>query len=83
MRSSHPPRFASWLLERFDVDEALSGDLAEEYRRHHSGAWFWRQTAVAVLRKGSADVRRHKLLAVRACSSVGWSKAFSDGRSGL
>jgi hypothetical protein len=71
MRSFHPPRVATWLLERFDVDEALVGDLAEEHGRNHSRAWFWRQTVVAVIKKGAADVRSHKLLAVRAVV-IGW-----------
>jgi len=81
MRSVHPPRVATWLLERFEVDEALIGDLAEEYGRDHSRAWFWRQTVVAVIKKGATDVRSHKLLALRAVvigwmveSLVGWTK---------
>src|SRR5947208_12219810 len=65
-----PPRVASWLLDRFDVDQALMGDLAEEYA-NHSRVWFWRQTFVAVMKKGAADVRHHKLLAVRAVV-IGW-----------
>ena len=65
-----PPRVASWLLDRFDVDQALMGDLAEAYA-NHSRVWFWRQTFVAVMKKGAADVRHHKLLAVRAVV-IGW-----------
>jgi hypothetical protein len=71
MRSSLPPGVANWLLERFDVDEALIGDLAEEYGREHSRAWFWRQTVVAVIKKGATDVRSHKRLAIRAVI-IGW-----------
>jgi hypothetical protein len=78
MRSSLPPKVANWLLERFDVDEALIGDLAEEYGRDHSRAWFWRQTVVAVIKKGAVDVRSHKLLAVRAVV-IGWMVASLVG----
>ena len=80
MRSSLPPKVANWLLERFDADEALIGDLAEEYGRDHSRAWFWRQTVVAVIKKGAADVRSHRLLAVRAVV-IGWMIASLVGRT--
>ena len=87
MRSSLPPKVANWLLARFDVDEALIGDLVEEYGRDHSRAWFWRQTVVAVIKTGATDVHSHKLIAIRAVvigwmveSLVGWTmKQFVIG----
>jgi hypothetical protein len=78
MRSSLPPTVANWLLERFGVDEALVGDLVEEYGRNRSRVWFWRQTLVAVIKKGATDIRSHKLLAVRAVV-IGWMVASLVG----
>ncbi len=42
---SEPPALATWLLEhiRFsNTDEALAGDLLEEFTRGRSAAWYWR-----------------------------------------
>lgn len=67
MRHRNPPRIATWLLTRLsDCDDALVGDMAEEYRRGRSRLWFWRQTGIAVLRTTVADVRSHPVLALRA-----------------
>src|SRR5262249_16443622 len=68
------PVFATWLLERFGVqrqNEALMGDLAEEYQAGKSWAWYWWQTLVAIAVATIRDVREHKLLALRAVA-VGW-----------
>jgi hypothetical protein len=70
MRSSRPPAIANSLLERLGVDEGLIGDLTEE-GQHHSSAWFWRQTIVALAKTATSDVRAHKVLALRALV-VGW-----------
>ena len=43
------PRVAIALLESFCRDEALVGDILEEYERRQSRAWLWRQVVVAVL----------------------------------
>jgi hypothetical protein len=67
----HPPAMAYFLLERFGVDESLIGDLAED-GRHHSSAWFWRQTIVALAKTATGDVRAHKVLALRALA-LGWA----------
>jgi hypothetical protein len=49
-------RFAAFLLDRFLADnEALAGDLLEEFEVRGSRAWLWRQVIVAV---GSAVLRR-------------------------
>lgn len=67
MNHRNPPRVASWLLTRLsDCDEALAGDMIEEYRRGRSRLWYWRQTGIAVFRTTVADVRSHPLLALRA-----------------
>ena len=57
MRSIDPPPFASWLLRRLACDnEALTGDLWEEYRRGRSGAWYWRQTLMAIMVGRSREI---------------------------
>jgi preprotein translocase subunit SecY len=44
-----PPAFATWLLTRFaEGNDALVGDLFEEYHRGRSGAWYWRQVLASV-----------------------------------
>lgn len=73
-----PPALASWVLELFAVDEELIGDLLEEYRHNRSRRWFWRQTIVAAIGRAAADVRGHKLLAVRALC-LGWVLASIAG----
>ena len=37
------------LLQLFCRDEALIGDILEEYERRQSRAWLWRQVGVAVI----------------------------------
>jgi predicted Kef-type K+ transport protein len=43
------PRVAITLLQSFCRDEALIGDIIEEYQRRQSRSWLWRQVAVVVL----------------------------------
>jgi hypothetical protein len=52
MRALEPPRLAAWLLEHFvlgNKNEALAGDLLEEFRQRRSVAWYWRQVLGAIL----------------------------------
>jgi hypothetical protein len=47
-----PPRSATWLLKNLGPgyrNESLSGDLYEEYQHDRTPAWYWRQTAVAIV----------------------------------
>jgi len=58
MNSRKPPRLANLLLERlryFERNEALAGDLQEEFASGRSGRWYWRQ-ALQVIGRG---VRRN------------------------
>jgi hypothetical protein len=43
------PRVAVTLLQAFGRDEALVGDILEEFEHRQSRAWLWRQVAVVVL----------------------------------
>ena len=43
------PRVAIALLQSFCRDEALVGDILEEYANRQSRWWLWRQVAMAVL----------------------------------
>jgi hypothetical protein len=52
MKSSEPPPLATWLLERLvlgEKNEALTGDLLEDFQRRGSVAWYWRQVFMAIL----------------------------------
>jgi preprotein translocase subunit SecY len=45
---------ATWLLQHAaNGDEALVGDLIEEYRRRRSDSWYWGQVLMAVVVHGS------------------------------
>jgi hypothetical protein len=64
-----PPALATWLLGLLDYsawNDAVAGDLLEEYQQRRSSAWYWRQVATAVAIAVVRDVRRHWVLACRA-----------------
>lgn len=78
MRSSQPPAGATWLLERFTFghrNDALIGDLIEEYGNGRSGAWYWRQGLTAIAVAFCQEIRAHKVLAVRAVAT-GWAVLY-------
>jgi hypothetical protein len=81
MKASDPPRFATWVLERLAPRvkrESLLGDLIEQYHNGRSAAWYRRQVLTAILTGAGADIREHKLLAVRALA-VCWAALFLVG----
>jgi len=43
------PTVAVFLLQHFSRDEALVGDILEEFERRRSRPWLWRQVAWTVL----------------------------------
>jgi hypothetical protein len=52
MRPKDPPTIATWMLEHLTLgrkNEALAGDLLEEFRRGRSATWYWRQVLVAIV----------------------------------
>lgn len=51
MRRAGPPTLATWMLEHFTFgcrNEALAGDLYEEFRSGRSTGWYWRQVGGAI-----------------------------------
>jgi hypothetical protein len=47
-----PPKLALWLLKVWGSpyrNEALAGDLIEQYQEGRSRAWYWRQVIAAIL----------------------------------
>ena len=57
---SHPPSLATWLLEhliRREDNEALAGDLSEEFAQGRSVTWYWYQVFVAILVALSKELR--------------------------
>jgi len=74
MTSKHPPRLATWMLRRFGSgpdNEALIGDLTEQYVKKDSVMWFWRQAMKAIPISFAREIRSHKLVAARALLT-GW-----------
>lgn len=60
MSSKNPPTIATWMLEHLTLgrkDEALAGDLLEEFRRGRPSAWYWRQVLVAVVVGFAGELR--------------------------
>ena len=50
MTEKQPPALATWFLKRAARgNEALVGDLLEEYRRGRSAVWYWRQVLTTVV----------------------------------
>lgn len=76
MRPMQPPNAATWLLNKFGcTNDALKGDLVEEYGQGRSVAWYWRQVLVAIVVGFSTEVRAHKLVALRAIIT-GWTAIY-------
>jgi hypothetical protein len=60
MKSSQPPSLATWLLEHLVArgqNEALAGDLLEDYNHGRSAAWYWHQVLIAIMVGFSKELR--------------------------
>jgi hypothetical protein len=58
MRRLEPPSTATWLLEHLtpgERNEALAGDLLEEFRNGRSARWYWRQVVMAIVIESFRD----------------------------
>ena len=74
MTSKQPPTVAAWMLRHFGSgpnNEALLGDLAEQYRQNDNAMWYWRQAMKAIPVSFFKEIRGHKAIAVRALL-MGW-----------
>lgn len=77
---------AAWLFEhltRREHQEALAGDLLEEYSRRRSDAWYWRQVLAAIVADFSTELRVRWVSVVFAlvvCGSVPWDQLFHNAR---
>jgi hypothetical protein len=78
MRPTVPPAVATWFLEHLvlgNKNEALTGDLLEEFQQRRSVAWYWRQVLGAIFVGFSNELRAQWLAfaMVWACAvSVCW-----------
>jgi hypothetical protein len=55
---THPPRFARLLLDWLAPgNEALRGDLDEEFAAGRGRAWYWRQALAAIAHEGTLRIR--------------------------
>lgn len=50
MRAVNPPRIATWALHHLagEGNDALAGDLLEEFRSGRSAEWYWRQVLACI-----------------------------------
>ena len=65
MKSIRSIRSAKWMLEHLtngNIDEALSGDLLEEFHSGRSALWYWRQVLSAIAIGAFGFVRRRATL---------------------
>lgn len=78
MISTHPPMVATWFLKQLGSgpnNDALLGDLIEEYGQGRSRIWYWRQVLIAIVVSFCKEIGAHWLLALRAVVT-GWAVIF-------
>jgi hypothetical protein len=69
MNRVEPPRVPAWMLEHFKAggsNEALAGDLVEEFRSGRSKIWYWHQVVAALAIGWLRNIREHRNLMVFA-----------------
>jgi hypothetical protein len=68
---NEPPKLATWILNRFAPrNNALAGDLAEEFRQGRSRAWYWRQIIAAVCVGAVREIQIHPIPLI-SCIAMG------------
>ena len=76
MKSTGSVAFATWILEHLTFgspNEALSGDLLEEFQRGCSASWYWRQVSSAIVVSALSKSRAY---ALPLLFSAGWSVLY-------
>jgi len=69
MNSIRPPKLALWILKSFGCspnNEAVIGDLVEQYHQRQSPTWFWKQSLIAVASGFYEEAFANKLLMLGA-----------------
>jgi hypothetical protein len=77
MRSSKPPALATWLVEHLvpgAKNEALAGDLIEQFSLGRSVGWYWRQVIGAII---VGCGREFRTLGAAAAITVIWTSALT------
>lgn len=59
MRRTSPPSVATWMLEHMTANEALAGDLLEDFLGGRSRGWYWRQVLGAIAIRCTREIRGH------------------------
>jgi hypothetical protein len=62
MSHANPPSAARWMLDHLmpgEANEALAGDLLEEFHAGRSAAWYWRQVLSALSIRCARELRIH------------------------
>ena len=62
MKQTEPPAIATWMLEHLspeDGNEALAGDLLEEFQIGRTSRWYWRQVLAAIVIGFFRELRNH------------------------
>lgn len=67
MSQIEPPRLPTWMLEHLrggGSNEALAGDLIQEFHRGRSVVWYWHQVLAVILIGWLRNIRNHRNLVV-------------------
>jgi hypothetical protein len=75
MKQHEPPALANWMVRHLvlgNQNEALEGDLLEEFQRRRSVAWYWRQVLGAILASFSSELRADWVMVWTILFSTGW-----------
>src|SRR5688572_112295 len=71
MNEKQPPRLGTLLLERLGPqNEALAGDLVEEYRSGRSSVWYWWQVLTSIVIGAGKELWSHNSLGVQVAATL-------------
>ena len=77
MKAKQPPRLGMVVLQRLGPqNDALAGDLAEEYRAGRSLAWYWWQVLASVVVGATRQLWAQKWLGVQVVAAYVGIQAF-------